>query len=122
MRTGWSRGEQKLFRRLQQAGLTRGMVTNKPVVLVNTTLDEPREFETRPDFHWQQLGIPVYLDGPHHKRRHYADIDEKVDKFFLEQKGQKTLRFPYDPPLSDSRCAEIIEAIRKALVEAGYHG
>jgi hypothetical protein len=48
-----STGELQLFRALSLAGLTGGMVTQKPIVLKATI----------PDFCWPEKRKIVYLDG-----------------------------------------------------------
>ena len=100
-----SNAEIEVFKALSAEGLTRGMVTQKPIVLKSTV----------PDFCWINKRKIVYLDGVqvHNKdktRQRDADIDES-----LEMQGWDVLRIPYDPPITKDSLKRIIETIKKFL-------
>ena len=100
-----STGELQLFRALSLAGLTGGIVTQKPIVLKATI----------PDFCWPQKRKIVYLDG---LQAHSSDAQQKHDKEvqeLLEAKGWDVLRIPYEPPLTDARLQEILTTIKLFL-------
>jgi very-short-patch-repair endonuclease len=100
-----STGELQLFRALSLAGLTGGMVTQKPIVLKATI----------PDFCWPQKRKIIYLDG---LQVHSSDAQQKRDEEIqqlLELQGWDVLRIPYEPPLTDARLAEILTTIKRFL-------
>jgi very-short-patch-repair endonuclease len=100
-----SRGELQLFAALSGAGLTCGMVTQKPIVLKATI----------PDFCWPEKRKIVYLDGIQvHSSDAQQERDEEVREL-LEAQGWDVLRIPYDPPLTDAKLEEILETIKKFL-------
>jgi hypothetical protein len=115
MRTLFPQGEIKLFRRFELAGLSRGLVTQKTIPLVDTEADPPREFEAKPDYWWTLDDLVGFLDGPHHLSRRVTDRDEKIVRYLWAQKGIRALRWSYTPPLSDRRCAEIVDMVRPIL-------
>lgn len=97
-----SQAELQVFRALSEAGLTRGMVTQKTIVLRVTI----------PDFCWLNKRKAVYLDGLQvHSKDKQQQRDEEICEM-LEAKGWEVLRIPYKPPLSGKELQRIIEAIR----------
>jgi very-short-patch-repair endonuclease len=100
-----STGELQLFRALSLAGLTGGMVTQKPIVLKATI----------PDFCWPQKRKIIYLDG---LQVHSSDDQQKRDaeiQELLEAQGWDVLRIPYEPPLTDAHLQEIMMTIKRFL-------
>lgn len=100
-----SNAEIEVFKALNVAGLTDGMVTQKTIVLKSTV----------PDFCWLNKRKIVYLDG---LQAHSGDKHQKQDEEIgemLTAKGWDVLRIPYDPPLSEKNLKETIEAIRKFI-------
>lgn len=97
-----SKAEIEVFKALSALGLTRGMVTQKTIVLKSTV----------PDFCWLNKRKAVYLDG---LQAHLGDKqktrDEEVCEL-LEDKGWDVLRIPYDPPLSEKHLKKIVMEIR----------
>ena len=97
-----STGELQLFRALSLAGLTGGMVTQKPIVLKATI----------PDFCWPEKRKIVYLDGVQvHSGDKQQAKDEEIREL-LEAQGWDVLRIPYEPPLTDARLEEILTTIK----------
>ena len=97
-----SRAEIEVFKVLSANGLTKGMVTQKTIVLKSTI----------PDFCWLNKRKAIYLDG---KQAHSSDKQKESDtEIFdlLEQKGWKVLRILYEPPISKKVLREIVEKIR----------
>jgi len=102
-----SNGEIQLFEALSLAGLTGGMVTQKPIILRSTV----------PDFCWLNKRKVVYLDGVQvHKGDKTQRRDSEIDDL-LEAQGWEVLRIPYNPPLTDKALQEIIIKIREFLGE-----
>jgi very-short-patch-repair endonuclease len=100
-----SNAELQLFQALSSEGLTRGMVTQKPIILKTTI----------PDFCWQEKRKIVYLDGLQvHSNDKTQQRDEEIDEL-LEMQGWEVLRIPYNPPLTDEALREIMVAIKKFL-------
>jgi very-short-patch-repair endonuclease len=100
-----SNAELQLFQALSAAGLTRGMVTQKPIILKTTI----------PDFCWQEKRKIVYLDGLQvHSNDKTQQRDEEIDEL-LEMQGWEVLRIPYNPPLTDEALRGIMVAIKKFL-------
>ena len=100
-----STGELQLFRALSLAGLTGGMVTQKPIVLKATI----------PDFCWPEKRKIVYLDG---LQVHQGDEQQKRDeeiRTLLEAQGWDVLRIGYEPPLTDANLKEVMTKIRQFL-------
>jgi len=96
-----SKAEIEVFKALSEAGLTRGMVTQKTIVLRVTV----------PDFCWLNKRKAVYLDGVQvHSRDKQQQRDEEICEM-LEEKGWEVLRIPYEPPLSGKELKKIIETI-----------
>jgi very-short-patch-repair endonuclease len=96
-----SKAEIEVFKALSEAGLTRGMVTQKTIVLRVTV----------PDFCWLNKRKAVYLDGVQvHSRDKQQQRDEEICEM-LEAKGWEVLRIPYEPPLSGKELKKIIETI-----------
>jgi hypothetical protein len=122
MRVKLSEGEFRVTLGLQTRKLNRGMVTFTSIRLRDTDMDEPREFDTIPDWYWPSLDFCAYLDGPHHRSPTYEAKDEKIVRYLWDQKHIKAPRFPYVPPLRSERLVEILDAIEKGLKERGYHG
>lgn len=102
-----STGEMQLFRALSLAGLTSGMVTQKPIVLRATI----------PDFCWLNKRKVVYLDGVQvHKADKTQQRDCEIDEM-LRNQGWDVLRIPYEPPLTDKNLQTIIAKIKEFLGE-----
>ncbi len=102
-----SNGEMQLFRALSLAGMTTGMVTQKPIVLKATI----------PDFCWPNRRKIIYLDGePVHRDDKVQQKDKEIDEL-LETQGWEVLRIPYDPPLTDKALGEIMTKVRAFLGE-----
>ncbi len=100
-----SQAELQLFRALSNAGLTSGMVTQKPIILKATV----------PDFCWPEKRKIVYLDG---NQVHSSDEQQEKDQEIvelLELQGWDVLRIPYDPPMPESCLKEILEKIKRFL-------
>jgi very-short-patch-repair endonuclease len=100
-----SNAEIELFKALSLAGLTGGMVTQKPIVLKATI----------PDFCWPEKRKIVYLDG---LQAHSGDEQQKRDgeiEELLEAQGWGVLRIPYEPPLTDSNLQDILTTIKRFL-------
>ena len=97
-----SKAELEVFKALSEAGLTRGMVTQKTIVLRVTV----------PDFCWLNKRKAVYLDGLQvHSGDKQQQRDEEICEM-LEAKGWEVLRIPYEPPLSGKELQKIIETIK----------
>ncbi len=100
-----SQAELAVFQALSMAGLTGGMVTQKPIIL-RTTI---------PDFCWVEKRKIVYLDGnPVHRKDKQIARDEEIDEL-LELQGWDVLRIPYDPPLTEKGLKEILATIKQFL-------
>lgn len=100
-----SQAELALFQALSIAGLTGGMVTQKPIILRSTI----------PDFCWVEKRKIVYLDGnPVHYKDKQIQRDNEIDEL-LELQGWDVLRIPYDPPLTEKGLAEILTEIKRFL-------
>jgi very-short-patch-repair endonuclease len=98
-----SKAELQVFRALSEAGLTRGMVTQKTIVLKVTI----------PDFCWLNKRKAVYLDGLQvHSGDKQQQRDEEVCDL-LEAKGWEVLRIPYEPPLTDKELQKILVTIKE---------
>jgi very-short-patch-repair endonuclease len=97
-----SKAEIEVFKALSAAGLTRGMVTQKTIVLKLTV----------PDFCWLNKRKAVYLDG---LQAHAGDKQQGRDVEaceLLEAKGWEVLRIPYEPPLSGKELQKIVATIK----------
>jgi very-short-patch-repair endonuclease len=100
-----SQAEIALFNELSKAGLTGGMVTQKPIILKSTI----------PDFCWMNKHKIVYLDGtPVHSSDKQQQRDNEIDEL-LEAKGWEVLRIPYQPPITEKGLAKMMETIRTFL-------
>jgi very-short-patch-repair endonuclease len=100
-----SNGEIEVFKALSMAGLTSGMVTQKPIILKTTI----------PDFCWINKKKIVYLDGiPVHSSDKQQQRDEEIFDLLTAQ-GWDVLRIPYEPPLTAKALQEIVEAIKRFL-------
>jgi very-short-patch-repair endonuclease len=100
-----SNAELQLFQALSSAGLTGGMVTQKPIVLK----------ATMPDFCWPEKRKVVYLDGNQaHAGDEQQERDEEIQDL-LETQGWDVLRIPYEPPLDDKNLQEILATIKRFL-------
>ena len=100
-----SNAEIELFKALSLAGLTGGMVTQKPIVLKSTI----------PDFCWPEKRKMVYLDGLQaHSGDEQQERDEEIREL-LEAQGWDVLRVPYEPPLNDANLREILGTIKRFL-------
>jgi very-short-patch-repair endonuclease len=97
-----SKAEVEVFKALSAAGLTGGMVTQKPIVLKLTV----------PDFCWLNKRKAVYLDGSQvHSGDKQQERDEEICEL-LEAKGWDVLRIPYDPPLSKKELQKVVASIK----------
>lgn len=98
-----SNAEIELFKALSLAGLTDGMVTQRPIILKLTV----------PDFQWSLKRKVVYLDGVqvHRKKQEY---DEEIQNM-LEVRGWQVLRVSYEAPLSAKRKKEILDEIAEFI-------
>ena len=100
-----SNAEIELFKALSIAGLTGGMVTQKPIVLKSTI----------PDFCWPEKRKIVYLDGLQaHSGDEQQERDEEIREL-LEAQGWDVLRISYEPPLNDANLREILATIKRFL-------
>lgn len=100
-----SKAEIEVFKALSKAGLTTGMVTQKPIILKSTI----------PDFCWIEKRKVVYLDGiPVHSNDKQCEKDEEIDNLLIAQ-GWDVLRIPYDPPLTETELEKIMSRIRGFL-------
>jgi very-short-patch-repair endonuclease len=100
-----SKAEIEVFKALSAAGLTSGMVTQKPIVLKLTV----------PDFCWLNKRKAVYLDGRQaHSSDRQQERDEEICRL-LEAKGWKVLRIPYEPPLTEKELQKIVVSIKDFL-------
>jgi len=95
----------RVFSALSIAGLTGGMVTQKPIILKSTV----------PDFCWLNKRKIVYLDGnPVHSSDKQQEHDNEINNLLIAQ-GWDVLRIPYDPPLTEKGLQEILGTIRRFL-------
>jgi very-short-patch-repair endonuclease len=100
-----SQAEMSVFQALSLAGLTGGMVTQKPIILKSTV----------PDFCWLSKRKIVYLDGnPVHSSDKQQEHDNSIDEL-LKEKGWDVLRIPYEPPLTEKGLEQILETIKHFL-------
>lgn len=100
-----SKAEIAVFKALSTAGLTGGMVTQKPIILKSTI----------PDFCWVSKRKIVYLDGiPVHSSDKQLEKDEEIFGL-LEAQGWDVLRIPYQPPLTEKGLEEILATIKRFL-------
>jgi len=100
-----SQAEMALFQALSIAGLTTGMVTQKPIILRTTV----------PDFCWMNKRKIVYLDGiPVHSSNKQQERDSEIDEL-LEAQGWEVLRLPYQPPITEKGLQEMIAKIKRFL-------
>lgn len=100
-----SQAELAVFQALSMAGLTGGMVTQKPIILKSTI----------PDFCWIEKRKIVYIDGnPVHNKDKQIAKDSEIDEL-LELQGWDVLRIPYDPPLTEKGLEQIMATIKAFL-------
>ena len=100
-----SQAEIALFNELSKAGLTSGMVTQKPIILKSTI----------PDFCWANKRKIVYLDGePVHSSDKQMERDNEIDEL-LEAQGWDVLRIPYQPPITEKGLAKMMVVIKRFL-------
>jgi very-short-patch-repair endonuclease len=100
-----SQAEMAVFQALSMAGLTSGMLTQKPIILRSTI----------PDFCWTEKRKIVYLDGkPVHRKDKQLARDNEIDAL-LEAQGWDVLRIPYDPPITQKGLEEIVATIKRFL-------
>ena len=100
-----SQAEIAVFQELSVAGLTSGMVTQKPIILKSTV----------PDFCWMEKKKIVYIDGIQvHSKDKAQQRDSEIDEL-LELQGWDVLRIPYQPPLTEKGLQEIMAAIKRFL-------
>jgi very-short-patch-repair endonuclease len=100
-----SKAEIEIFKALSVAGLTNGMVTQKPIILKTTI----------PDFCWVNKKKIVYIDGlPVHSSDKQQQRDAEIFDL-LEAQGWDVLRIPYEPPLTEQGLQEIVLTIKRFL-------
>ena len=100
-----SQAEMAVFYELSKAGLTSGMLTQKPIILKSTI----------PDFCWINKRKIVYLDGlPVHSSDKQQKRDSEIDDL-LQAQGWDVLRIPYQPPITEKGLAEIMATIKRFL-------
>ena len=100
-----SQAEIALFNELSKAGLTTGLVTQKPIILKSTI----------PDFCWVNKRKIVYLDGnPVHLKDKQQQRDSEIDQM-LEAQGWDVLRIPYQPPITEKGLAQMLSKIKDFL-------
>jgi very-short-patch-repair endonuclease len=100
-----SQAEMAVFQALSTAGLTGGMITQKPIILKSTI----------PDFCWMNKRKIVYLDGiPVHSSDKQQKRDTEIDEL-LEAQGWDVLRIPYQPPITEKGLSEIMVTIKLFL-------
>jgi very-short-patch-repair endonuclease len=100
-----SKAEIEVFKALSMAGLTTGMITQKPIILKSTI----------PDFCWTEKRKVVYIDGiPVHSKDKQLEKDEEIDNLLTAQ-GWDVLRIPYDPPLTEKGLQQIMLTIKRFL-------
>lgn len=100
-----SQAEMALFNELSKAGLTTGMVTQKPIILKTTI----------PDFCWTNKRKIVYLDGvPVHSSDKQQRRDSEIDEM-LEAQGWEVLRIPYQPPITEKGLSQMMATIKAFL-------
>ena len=100
-----SKAEIEVFKALSTAGLTSGMMTQKPIILKSTI----------PDFCWANKRKIVYLDGkPVHSSDKQQERDNEIDNLLTAQ-GWDVLRIPYNPPLTEKGLEEIMATIKRFL-------
>ena len=100
-----SKAEIEVFKALSMAGLTTGMITQKPIILKSTI----------PDFCWTEKRKVVYIDGiPVHSKDKQLEKDEEIDSLLTAQ-GWDVLRIPYDPPLTEKDLQQIMLTIKRFL-------
>jgi very-short-patch-repair endonuclease len=100
-----SNAEIDIFKALSAAGLTNGMVTQKPIVLKATI----------PDFCWPEKRKIIYLDG---LQAHSGDAQQERDeeiRELLEAQGWDVLRIRYEPPMPEACLKEILATIKRFL-------
>ena len=102
-----SRAELAVFAKLSYIGLTRGMVTQKPIILRSTI----------PDFCWPEKRKAVYLDGIQvHASEKAEQRDSEIDEL-LELQGWQVLRIRYQPPLIGKALNGVVEQIKAFVGE-----
>ncbi len=100
-----SQAEIAVFHALSAAGLTTGMITQKPIILKATI----------PDFCWVNKRKIVYLDGiPVHSKDKQLEKDEEITEL-LEMQGWEVLRIRYQPPITEKGLQEILSKIKSFL-------
>lgn len=127
MRVGTSNAEIKVLTVLQQMGLIQRMhaLGTTIVFLGGEAAFYPKEDVTLrllsraqgftiPDFPFLKDKLPVYLDGPVHKRSGVADRDWRIDKM-SRLAGLNPLRLAYTPPISKRHLTMVCETIKKEL-------
>lgn len=128
MRVETSNAEVKTLIRLQQMDLIQRMsplgttivfLTDKSTGFfkredVTVTLLAKALGFTIPDFPFLTDRMPVYLDGPVHRRARIADRDDRIDRM-LRSADLGPLRFTYKPPLSNKRLDYICNEIKRNL-------
>ena len=95
----------EILKALSSSGLTKGMVTQKTIVLKSTI----------PDFCWLDKRKAVYIDGTQaHSGDKQLERDEEI-RDMLEAQGWAVLRIPYEPPLTEAGLQEILAMIKSFL-------
>lgn len=83
------------------------------------TLDRKNPVVTRPDFRFIQSAFwkPIYIDGPHHRRRVFEKRDEEINRLLGEQ-GFHPLRISYEHD-SKTEVRRVYETIIKEIFGEG---
>jgi len=127
MKVGVSSAEVLVRSELQRRNLHHGLMTGQVIMLDTGEIiprenllkqqnsEKRREF-TVPDLLWATKKLPVYLDGPVHKRRGVRNRDNRITTKLTEH-GFNVTRFCYAPPLSKKRLKEITDKIGVLLNE-----
>ena len=100
------------------------ILTDPPILMLEEKVtkdmlirDGERVAFTVPDFIFdtpnKPMPLPVYLDGPPHKRRGRKNRDDKIDDL-LRKLGFDPLRLPYSKP-SKKKAVQMVNFIEEAL-------
>ena len=127
MKVAVSSAEVRVRSELQRRNLHHGLMTGQVIMLdtgeiiqrenlLKQQATEKRRQFTVPDLLWATKKLPVYLDGPVHKRRGVRNRDNRITTKLTEH-GFHVTRFSYAPPLSTKRLKEITDTIGELLNE-----
>lgn len=102
-----SKAEYAVFAALSQTETVRGMTTQDTVILRMTI----------PDFLWREKKKAVYLDGAQvHGSDKQMAKDAEIDEL-MELAEWEVLRIKYDPPLTGTALAEVVNKIKQFIGE-----